>query len=194
MDPYDICSACSCFIKSAERCCPFCGAEHRPVSKAPVRARRMSRAQWLALGSALALTSCGGITDGGHTSTQQSSQGGGDQGGTNVAPAGTSCSESFGGVLNPMFTCAGQPCNAATQFCDMSYDGTELVCENDDAGGYFPQECLSCPTCDCVSRYIGSSCQCVDLGVAVGPGGGIGLSCSGGCYGAPPTRLELLAA
>ena len=154
---------------------------------------RRSRAQWLALGSALALTSCGGITDGGHTSTQQSSQGGGDQGGTNVAPAGTSCSESFGGVLNPMFTCAGQPCNAATQFCHLDSDGAELACE-DDADGEFPQQCLSCPTFGCVSQYISSDCKCVDLGIAVDLGGGIGLSCSGGCYGAPPTRLELLAA
>jgi hypothetical protein len=74
----------------------------------------------------------------------------------------------------------------------MDYDGTENACEDDNAGGSFPQECLSCPTCDCVSRYSG--CRCVDLGGgAFGVGGGIGVQCAG-CYGAPPTRLELLAA
>jgi hypothetical protein len=190
MDPYDICSACSCFMKTTETCCPFCGAEHRPVAKAPVPARRMSRAQWLALGSALALTSCGGITDGGHTGTQQSGQPSGDQG--NVVATGN-CSASYATLLNRTFACAGQSCNAATQYCQMSYDGNQVTCE-DDGTGYFPQECLSCPTCDCVSRYTGSSCTCVDLGGAIGLGGGIGVQCSGGCYGAPPTRLELLAA
>jgi hypothetical protein len=192
MDPYDICSACSCFIKTAETCCPFCGAAHRHVSKEPVRARRMSRAQWLALGSALALTSCGGITDGGHTGTQQSSQRGGDQGG--VMATGTNCSPLYTTLLSTTFACAGQSCNAATQYCDISYDGTQIGCEDDNGGGYFPQQCLSCPTYDCVSQYISASCKCVDFGGgALGLGGGIGVGCAG-CYGAPPTRLELLAA
>jgi hypothetical protein len=73
----------------------------------------------------------------------------------------------------------------------MSYDGTQVACE--DAANGIPQQCLSCPTCDCVSQYIGASCNCVDLGGSLGLGGGIGVECAG-CYGAPPTRLELLAA
>ncbi len=224
MDPYDICTACSCFIKIAETTCPFCGAEHRPHPKPVVRVRRMSRAQWLALGSAIALTSCGGIKDPGPTGTQGSGQhGGGDQSdaeaqgesgqgsaddsdaaiatGDDASTIGTldagSPPDASGvedvivacAVSHTTFQCAGQSCNAASQYCYISYGGTQVACEDDSTGGYFPQQCLSCPTCDCVSQYIsGPSCKCVELGE-----GAIGVQCAG-CYGAPPTRLELLAA
>lgn len=235
MDPYDICTACSCFIKTTESLCPFCGAEHRHVARPPVRARRMSRAQWLAVGSALVLVSCGGSVTSGPTGTQGSGQqgGGGGEGdaqtqadsgqstdddtdaaqtpdvGTTVdaivtgddgSTADQDAGQAVDGtgdedapatctVSNTTFQCAGQPCNAATQYCYMSYAGTEVACQSDTAGGYFPQQCLDCPTCDCVSQYIsGPSCKCVDLG-----NGAIGVQCAG-CYGAPPTRLELLAA
>jgi hypothetical protein len=215
MDPYDICSACSCFIKTAETSCPFCGAEHRPAPGAPVHARRMSRAQWLALGSALALTSCGGnVRDPGPTGTQGSGQhAGGDQSDAEAQSEtgqGTGDDSSTIGTVDAgsdkdvtgdedapiacavspsTFACAGQSCNTATQYCYISYGGTEVSCQDDATGGYFPPQCLSCPTCECVSRYIsGPSCKCVDLG-----GSAIGVQCAG-CYGAPPTRLELLAA
>lgn len=230
MDAYDVCSACSCFIKTAETRCPFCGAEHRASPRAAVHVRRMSRAQWLALGSALVLTSCSGNIKPGPTGTQGSSQQGGDDG---DAQAQTDSGQSTGddsdaseavdavvtgddgstigqaeagdepdaseeaeadapascNVPHTTFQCAGTACNTATQYCDLSYDGSQVACEDDNAGGYFPQQCLTCPTCDCVSQYIsGPSCKCVDLA-----GGGIGVQCAG-CYGAPPTRLELLAA
>jgi hypothetical protein len=220
MDPYDICSSCSCFIKTAETHCPFCGAEHRPRARSVVQARRMSRAQWLALGSALALTSCGGIKDPGPTGTQGSGQhGGGDQSdaeaqgesgqGTGDDAATSDDASTIGtldagqapdvtgnedapvtcAVSHTTFQCAGQSCNAATQYCYISYGGTEVACEDYSTGGYFPQQCLDCPTCACVSQYIsGPSCKCVDLGA-----GAVGVQCAG-CYGAPPTRLELLAA
>jgi hypothetical protein len=220
MDPYDICSACSCFIKTAETQCPFCGAEHTSRARPVVRARRMSRAQWLALGSAIALTSCGGIKDGGPTGTQGSGEHGsgnqsdaeaqgesgqgtgddaavGDDGSTVGTLDGGSAPDVTGGddapvtcaVSHTTFQCAGQSCNAATQYCYISYGGTQVACEDDNGGGYFPQQCLNCPTCGCVSQYIsGPSCKCVELG-----GGAIGVQCAG-CYGAPPTRLELLAA
>jgi hypothetical protein len=182
----------------------------------------MSRAQWLALGSAIALTSCGGIKDPGPTGTQGSGQhGGGDQsdaetqgdsgqGSSDDAAIATGDDASTIGTLDAgpepdasgaedaivactashsTFQCAGQSCNAATQYCYISYGGTQVACEDDTTGGYFPQQCLDCPTCACVSQYIsGPSCKCVDLG-----GGAIGVQCAG-CYGAPPTRLELLAA
>lgn len=234
MDPYDICTACSCFIKATEPRCPFCGAEHRHVPRPPVRARRMSRAQWLAVGSALVLVSCGGSVQPGPTGTQGSGQQGG--GGEGDAQAQADSGQSTGDdtdaaqtvdavatgddastigdqdagqapdvtdvdvigeedapatctVSHTTFQCAGASCNAATQYCYISYGGTQVACEDDNAGGYFPQQCLTCPTCDCVSQYIsGPSCKCVDLG-----NGAIGVQCAG-CYGAPPTRLELLAA
>jgi hypothetical protein len=230
MDPYDICSACSCFIKAAETCCPFCGAEHRHAApKSPLRVGRVSRAQWLALGSALVLTSCGGSVKPGPIGTQgagQQSEGNegdaeaqrdsgqntgddtdaaqtvdavatGDDASTIGDPDASQAPDVTGdedapatcAVADITFQCAGQPCKATSQYCELSYAGTEEACVDDSTGGYFPQQCLSCPTCDCVSQYIsGPSCKCVDLG-----GGAIGVQCAG-CYGAPPTRLELLAA
>jgi len=188
----------------------------------------MSRAQWLAVGSALVLTSCAGSVKPGPTGTQGSEQqGGGDGDAQAQADSGQTtgddsdaaqtvdaiatgddastigdvdagqASDATGGedapatcaISHTTFQCAGASCNAATQYCYISYGGTQVACEDDDAGGYFPQQCLTCPTCDCVSQYIsGPSCKCVDLG-----SGAIGVQCAG-CYGAPPTRLELLAA
>jgi hypothetical protein len=228
MDPYDICSACSCFIKAAEAHCPFCGAEHRHAPRAPVPIRRMSRAQWLALGSALVLTSCGGsVKPGPLGSGQQGEEGDAQQAdsgqsagddsdaavvtgddASRVGPLDASSQPDVGdedvadkdvtgdedapagcGVSHTTFQCAGTSCNAATQYCYISYGGTQVACQDDSNGGYFPSQCLDCPTCDCVAQYIsGPSCKCVDLG-----GGAIGVQCAG-CYGAPPTRLELLAA
>ncbi len=224
MDSFDLCTACSCFIKRTETRCPFCGAEHVHVPRPPVGARRMSRAQWLALGSALVLTSCGGSVQPGPTGTQGSSQHGGDdqgdaqaqadsgQGGGDDTDASTVTGDDASTIgqedaagdaadeavvhagdagscaAGGLFICAGSPCNAGTQFCQMSYGGTDVACSDDNNGGFFPQECVACPTCACVSQHLFGNCQCVERN-----GGGIGLQCAT-CYGAPPTRLELLAA
>jgi hypothetical protein len=190
----------------------------------------MSRARWLALGSAVALTSCGGMKDPGSTGNQQSGyhggegedaaaegassgsgSGGGNEAGTGedawpvvVAEASTDDASSgdagspeasdYDGsptcVVPPLaFQCASEVCNAATQYCVMSFGGSQISCEDTDGGGYFPSECTECPTCACVTAHaIGPNCQCIELDA-----GGIGLQCAG-CYGAPPTRLELLDA
>jgi hypothetical protein len=59
MRNYDLCAACACHIEVTEERCPFCGAPHRPRAQARRSAPpRTSRAEWLAFGSALALTAC----------------------------------------------------------------------------------------------------------------------------------------
>jgi hypothetical protein len=245
MDAYETCTACSCFIKEAETRCPFCGAAHAPAARAPVRVARMSRARWLALGSALTLVSCGGVDNPGSNGNQLSGEhGGGGGGGTggsggngggggeaggggegggsggaggegggsgggggSVAEVDASAPDATidvtdggapdvvvaddgSGSCSPQgtFDCNGQTCNAATQYCQMSpFGGYQVGCNDDDGGIWFPPECGSCPTCACITPYLTGNCQCVELDA-----GGIGLGCAT-CYGAPPTRLELLA-
>jgi hypothetical protein len=59
MDAYEVCTACSCHIKTTESCCPFCGVPRAPKARATMRPWvRMSRAQWLAFGSTLAVVGC----------------------------------------------------------------------------------------------------------------------------------------
>jgi hypothetical protein len=59
MDAYDVCIACACHIKREEPTCPLCGALHTPKARARSRLLpRMSRAEWLAFGSTLAVVGC----------------------------------------------------------------------------------------------------------------------------------------
>jgi hypothetical protein len=59
MDAYDVCTACDCHIKTEEPRCPFCGVPHTPNARSARRSLvRMSRAQWLAFGSTLAVVGC----------------------------------------------------------------------------------------------------------------------------------------
>ena len=60
MLPLALCAECACHIKTTETSCPFCGAvrEAKGPGPAAVAPARMSRAQWLALGSALAALGC----------------------------------------------------------------------------------------------------------------------------------------
>jgi hypothetical protein len=64
------CSACGRHVKSHEPSCPFCGAVIEAGSNAPLRARRMSRAEWLARGSLIALASCTSTASGGAQPTE----------------------------------------------------------------------------------------------------------------------------
>lgn len=59
MDAYDVCVECACHIKREELACPFCAAPHAPKPLPAIRwSPRMSRAQWLAFGSTLAVAGC----------------------------------------------------------------------------------------------------------------------------------------
>jgi hypothetical protein len=59
MDAYETCAVCHCHIKRQEPSCPFCGTTRTDnARKTPRSHRRLSRAQWLALGSTLAVAAC----------------------------------------------------------------------------------------------------------------------------------------
>jgi hypothetical protein len=175
MDRFHLCSGCACYVKREDPVCPFCGASAPPrPSRAALAdpARRMSRAQWLAFGAALSVTGCssGAPTQG---ATEEVTVTTADGGKTQVAV----CASRSG-----YFPCGGHDyCDRSIQAC---VDG---VCEAYDTLG----SCAGCPTCDCLR----SACtSCTDDG-----NGGLTADdsqcnpSSGGCYGAPPARLERLS-
>jgi hypothetical protein len=69
MNPYYACPSCSSYVKRSDSKCPFCGAANRAPNVARARRMgRMSRAQWLAYGSTLAVVGC---TGGGSTTQRE---------------------------------------------------------------------------------------------------------------------------
>jgi hypothetical protein len=140
----------------------------------------VSRARWLAFGSTALFVACGG---------QVESQPYRDAGTTTNASSATAdgSSATVQGRVCPTrggaFACGSDYCDSAVQACDngscVAYDQLAAAC-----GG--------CPTCDCIQ--IESNCGCTDFT------GAVIITCwspppssSGGCYGAPPARLERIA-
>ncbi len=209
MDPYEACRSCACYIKRFEVRCPFCGAPHTWSARGATTPSRMSRARWLALGSSLVVAGCGGASDptssgrsgeqgstDGAVDTGQPSAQGGDSGASGDAEQVSDSSQtvladaaeaSSCTVSTAPFACGTQTCDPSSQFCQM-YSWGGGACVADDAGSFFPPQCYDCPTCTCVAPTLWANCHCLDL-----DGGGIGIECAG-CYGSPPTRLELLEA
>jgi hypothetical protein len=85
------------------------------------------------------------------------------------------------------FACAGQTCDRSTQLCMengsgcVAYDG--VIPEQQPEAG----SCGACPSCACLQPTLWGSCHCTE-----DDAGSIAISC-GGCYGAPPARLERIA-
>ncbi|HEY8039332.1 MAG TPA: hypothetical protein VIF15_06035 [Polyangiaceae bacterium] len=91
--------------------------------------------------------------------------------GDDAGPAVVACSSRVG-----YFACGDRLCDRTTEVC---YQGS---CERYDATSN--GACGPCPTCSCDGYR---SCRCTE-----DEAGGITVSC-GGCYGAPPARLERAA-
>jgi hypothetical protein len=139
----------------------------------------VSRAHWLAFGSALAAMGCSG----GRSSVSGSELTAGgepDANANNTFVCNPDMSQSYldSGTLL---------CDRTTQFCSLLPSPVRGCLSEVDNPGTFPVECRSDRTCACVNQHERANCYCVDLDDA----GAIGLSC-GGCYGSPPARLERL--
>lgn len=214
MDHYRVCPDCRVHVKAHEDQCPFCGA--RRLSRTPTERGvpvRLSRAQWLAFGSTLAVTGCSSAVVSSierSSSSSASSTASSDVVSTTSTPivtgtsftsasptttyATASTTPASCGVPTGQFLCdpsnnqgtgdAGVACDRQGEFCSL-WPGTQGCIAKADAGT-FPAACLTCPTCDCINAH--TSCRCVALDDA----GAIGISC-GGCYGSPPARLERYA-
>jgi len=185
MNPYYVCENCRCHVKRADPTCPFCGTASRramaPFSSSLARSARLSRAQWLAYGAAVAAFACTGrATMMGDGSEQQPAAPLGDGGFPCIGPNG------------PL----SLDCQRASEWCytNHGFDPTECVpltttCAPDDPS----DACSSVVTWDAAACDGGiPSCAC--LTVTCGSGfcledeaGGVTVSC-GSCYGAPPAR------
>jgi hypothetical protein len=179
MTSFQPCPSCARHVKRQDARCPFCGV---PCPRRPMHARtsrRTSRAQWLALGSTMALLGCSGGT---------ASSGSGDAGGRDLAHASEAGGDDVAAcpTRSGYFTCGGNVCDRSIQVCVER----SSLCVSVDALGPIatgsPVQCGACPTCECLQPSILSSCQCQQ-----DDAGTISISC-GGCYGAPPARLERL--
>jgi hypothetical protein len=140
----------------------------------------MSRARWLAFGSTAFLFACGGqvesmpYQDAGTTTNGASAT----SDGSSASVQGRVCPTRSGA-----FACGSDYCDRGVQACDegscVSYDQLTTTCGD-------------CPMCACLQ--IDSNCNCSDFT------GAVVITCwhsppssSGGCYGAPPARLERIA-
>jgi hypothetical protein len=196
------CPSCACFVKDEDAVCPFCDAviASRPVAP---RAPRMSRAAWLAFGATaiaaagVALVACSSGAD--PTGTTAGKQQG-------APPDADADADADAGPAR--FQCFGDHdasawCLTGLEFCSGFFVSgscpSSAQCEPIDATPY-TAACAATPTCDCIgpklppdniSQYGSDYYRCKDL-----PGSGVevdeeGVGC-GGCYGAPPARLERL--
>jgi hypothetical protein len=185
VDAFETCASCARHVKRSETSCPFCGSPRMPGCAAPsVPSRRMSRAQWLALGSAFASVACapGSIASSGdesrpHESAVRDAAAGqvapndaealdasASDGDAATVPEGGGDDGADGAAVCPSlapgtFVCGTTAvCDRATEYC---WSGRPSWADGncftyDDAGvNPLPAQCLGCPTCDCLAMNAG---------------------------------------
>jgi hypothetical protein len=218
MDAYDVCQSCACHIKRHETNCPFCGAGHRSASRKAVRPSRMSRGQWLAFGSTLAVVGgCSGAVDpvppsGGNTgqvsgmqplpdaSFDAPSTQPGDDASSTPVPDGSVVADT-----SPTPDASQQPdvapgCNPSGSFAcnpNLMCDSATQYCSMVSGGGGIACESqtISPPfPAECAGC---PTCDCISAHLIANchctqMGEGVGIECAG-CYGSPPARLERMA-
>lgn len=180
MDSYVLCVSCDCFIKQQEQACPFCGAAaKKSPSERPRPTTRMSRGQWVALGTTLAAfgpLGCSSPSAPASGSTEQQQQTGTDDAGQDADPDADPIDTTVDAI-----PCGATTCDRATQVC-VSSDLHPTACQT------IPPTCAGRgATCDCVASLL-SSCACKSIAP-----GAIALTCyngSNGCYGSPPARIR----
>lgn len=149
----------------------------------------MSRAQWLAFGSTLALTGCsasGSSSASNSYATVATSTWVSPASCPSPAPGLFFCSDAgvvYDGATNSASYGYVVACDRVTELCSLT-NNPQCLQKADAASPV----CLTCPTCACllVNGFAGCRCEAVD------DAGGIALDCTGvgGCYGSPPARLE----
>jgi hypothetical protein len=198
MNPYYACSSCACYVKRGDPICPFCGTPNRARAVAPSRQlARMSRAQWLAYGSALAALGCTGSAATGPSHAQDATaqneanaetvdgavDGTPDTGPSSdaavagevtfaAADGGFVC---MGGIYLPSWD--GSVCDRATQWCFLNN------------GGYGPSGCRSLDTTCAPGLFSDAACTSVfDWDAAACDGGPRRCACLTltGCAGIYP--------
>src|SRR5450432_3945002 len=191
------CGHCHRHFRVTEAICPFCAASGKLTTREePSVSRRLSRAQWFALTSSLALAGC--VESGAARETS-------DDSGSAVARAQSCDANCFtcawpspqGEILPPAVSCVRH-----SQYCagDYSYSCMAL-----DAGPFAPRfaqaeaSCRTRPTCACLGldgppSPSGIECtvpdhECEYVGCSDDDAGGVSLQYHVPCYGAPPPRI-----
>jgi hypothetical protein len=95
-----------------------------------------------------------------------------------VEASGVACPSRSG-----YFACGSGVCDRSFQAC---VGGDQCTWYQGIVNYYGVQECGPCPTCECLAPPT-TPCDCTE-----DDAGTITISC-GGCYGAPPVRLERIA-
>lgn len=173
MQRYDLCLSCCRHVKRADATCPFCGS-HKSTAQTSRSGtgRRISRAELLAMGSAMVLGGCSGKE-------------------LATSPNGTTSVTS----VALRFECGDADCAPRAEYClgtgPSSYQS--YSCESYVDGGWTPGDaaCGAYPTCAC-SNWIGPNfgdgvCGCTD-----DDAGAVTVVACHSCYGSPPARLERL--
>ena len=168
----------------------------------------MSRAEWLALGSTLALAGCTPVTSSSGGTPADAMAGGHDapatppvddatakpqgdlEAGAADAEAGADDATDDAAPTGPgLLACGTVECDPAKELClTWSYVNSSPVWEC----APIPMQCMPNPSCACISQYATSPCGSVytcDF-----DGGFTAVTSNCGCYGAPPVRLERLLA
>lgn len=215
MNPLYTCSGCFRHIKGHESTCPFCDTPTEQRNAPLPRIRRVSRSEWLALGSSLTMASCAGTP---HIGTQETSGGDGAGGTSSISsqlPSGgyhSTLGGSYAGGGYTQYASGGSslgatdyllPADAGSLACGTGYcDGATQVCASLPAPPLYrcvdykavgstngTSVCTApVPSCSCYTTPVADhyACNCADID------GGVLLSCHT-CYGAPPARFERLA-
>jgi hypothetical protein len=219
MNRYQPCSSCACHVRHDDARCPFCDAPNAARAARSIRLPRMSRAQWLAFGSTLAFVGCtgnvapippdpgagDGAKDAGNAThdsgSPQGPEGGvateagiahEDAGAAQEAGETAEASTDEGGTIlgcatrTGYYECGGNVCDRSIQACfsgECEWYGDLAATTSADASA----SCGPCPSCTCLQGVIYPNCTCSEDAQ-----GTVVISC-GGCYGAPPARLERLA-
>jgi hypothetical protein len=185
MNRYTQCSSCSRLVKAGDSACPFCGEATRSPSVSSSRRPlpRLSRAQWLARGSALAVVSCTGsgampssTMDASVSREEASHSAPGDSAAGDSAPSDAAAAadrtdgdggSSNGVVASPSFPCgtdvdASLQCERATQICLYYSGGPGFSCISQDGstlhayqGGTYASPDSAAVSCDACAGGAG---------------------------------------
>jgi hypothetical protein len=197
------CGHCLRHFKVTDARCPFCATPGGPTKLAGPRVcARLSRAQWFALTSSLALTGCVGTRADDAGSGGQVADGGAAPIGQGVQSCDASCYTCASSLLSAAVLPPDVSCSRLGQYCtgDNGY-----YCVHFDAGpfaalfAHADGACRTRPTCACLGLDMASyeggvECtvpnhNCYYLGCADDDAGGISLQYHIPCYGAPPARV-----
>jgi hypothetical protein len=155
----------------------------------------MSRAEWLAFGSAMVLAGCS-AKETSVTLERAAPDAAISDGGLGISDGGLAISDGGLTISDGDFVCGDTQCVLSAQFClddrPQPVPGTTtetFSCRSYDSGDWSRGDATfaAAPTCASFVGYNGACASCSDNGA-----GGVTVIACHSCYGSPPARLERL--